>query len=472
MAQQIYQIPLPVQISPNNQANQSEQVQTVPMIPLQIPMNASKGGEGDALDKAMAKYKNRVTNTAAKIVEEQENLRRDERDKDSSVKIHDNELDYTQLDTDDLEKLLVRYKKGSRDHEAVLHELRRREAEEEFSDFSEFGEEVEEVAFFQLRVDDMNTGEWITHGVKCSFESKDEMIESIKNKYPFATKIKWSKAIKDGVDIPGTTLRIRTVEEAKLALDKAKQDSRGKTQTQDLAFAIPTPSPAQSPAPANLSSDLKPLFEALSNQQIEMARGQAALIQTLLVRPKEDESEKMMKYMMMMKEMMVSPIVEMMKANQPKPSDPKLSMDLTRTILESATSLHKLNGSGGASSSQADNGILTQLLGLIQPALMKAANMQQPAPTQSLPAPQTPSQDFPMQEQEQDHTNAIIAKFSTALGAFVSGKLPVHQLPRWSFRNLAQQELVAIVNSDLNSFSTLVKSAAKRVGLIEAYFSR
>lgn len=369
------------------------------------------------------------------------------------------ELEY--LEDIELEREMRKHRRGGKEWRAIMDELERRKYEEEFGN-SEY-EESELLTFYGICVDD-GQGGWIGVHKKHAFESKEDMIESVKQAHPLARKLRYSKVkTHDGITIHdgAVSVNIRTEEEVKLNFER----ERNKVRVANGDLTAYQPPQVKIPEGTDQSTAL--IMKSMSEQTTEIVR-------SLLARPQVDETQKFIAMMEMSKNMFVEPMIKIMEANKPQPGDPRLSLDMTNAMVENAVKLGKLGGGGGGGG--ADN-MLETLMGAAKELGPLITRQQQPQAQaqqqpQALPAP-AQDEDLPQEQPgAQFMKRELNNKIGGAIRYLVDGKLNAEQLPRYAIRKLTTQEVGHILGLGPEGFAALVRNIALQQSLPASYFER
>lgn len=355
-----------------------------------------------------------------------------------------------------------KYAEGTRHWLAIADELDARQDMAELDD--DDLDESELFTFHSVKVDD-GRGGWIDVAGSISFDSKPDLIEHLKSRFPFSCKGRYSKIVKGGRTLQQgqREFSIRTADEV------AANIKREMARNPDAALAVPATPPAP---PPGMSPEMQLLYKSLAEQQIEAQRANASLLQAMLTRDKPDDGKKMMETLQLAKEMFMEPMLRMVEANKPVPGDPRLSIDMAREVIQGAQALAKANNaaSGGG------GGTADMILGAVDrlaPMIFKQE--QQALPGAAAPGPHAlPAPDLPTTQTGAIMQRAVTTKVGAALQFLLAGRLRTDQLPRYVFRprNFTDDEVRFLLAMEAGQFENFMRSIAAAQKLPAAYMQR
>lgn len=356
------------------------------------------------------------------------------------------------MSDDQLDAEMAKHAVGSRHHRALVAEIEAREAGDEFG-----GEDAGEIEAMQVRnvyVDDGSTG-WIQVNPSMSVENLQDLADQVRASHPYARKMKYGQVVKDGRVIKNhrgsSIVPIRSDDEVRANIQRDVRD--GKTDPQRLQ-TLPPP-----PAPPGLSSEGQVMFKAL-------AESQTAMVASILQKPKEDGTAKMLEMAQFMKTMVIDPVMTMMTAQisamNKGGGDNKMGLELAQAVITGATSLAKVQNNGGGA-----GGAIDSVMGAVErfaPMFMK------PQAQPALPAPAT--EKLPEQDPAVNAQRKIREKIGNALQYLLKGRLTVRQLPKYAYQNLDDGAINHVLGMAANGFAQLVGSVATEQQLPQTYMQR
>lgn len=377
---------------------------------------------------------------------------------------------YVDMDTRELEKMLSRTPKGSREYDIISAELEQRQLEDELGDLDELGEPVDELTFSSIYVWNQADKEWVLAFQRASFDSAQDMLEQLREKYPWATKIKWGKISKGQ----------RELKEFRNQVRRIRADSEVMPKTPEIVGRQAAPIVQ---LPPNASQDTQIIVSALTNIQAQSEAARAAdrkMIMDMMEkvnRPSSDPFDQMVK----MKAIMVDPIVEMIKVQHGgkggfNPSD---AISMTNAILGGAKQLAALSGGGAATGG--GGGILDKVIEMIIPAIGEAvarAQMNDRGPQavqqrQQIALPNNSRQAHREVSVEERKIRSIIAaKMQDLIAAMVGKRLSLEQVPRAMYRNLPPEVGRFILGMSTDSFLQTLRVSAGNSQIVQSYINR
>lgn len=368
----------------------------------------------------------------------------------------------SRLDDSALLREQQKYTEGTRHWLAIADELDARQDMAELDDGDL--DESELFSFFAVKVDD-GRGGWIDVAAQISFESKADLIEHLKSRFPFSCRARYSKITKAGRTLQQgqREFSIRTADEV------AANVKREMARNPDAAIGMPAAPP---PPPAGMSPEMQLLYKSLAEQQLEAQRANASLLQAMLTRDKPDDGKKMMETLQLAKEMFMEPMLRMVEANKPQPGDPRLSIDMAREVIQGAQTLAKANhaASGGSGGGTAD--MILGAVDRLAPMIFKQD--QQALPAAAPGAPALPAPDLPPTQTGAIMQRAVTKKVGDALQFLLAGRLRTDQLPRYVFRprNFTDDEVRFLLAMEAAQFENFMRSIAAAQKLPAAYMQR
>lgn len=375
---------------------------------------------------------------------------------------------YANMETEELERMLLRLRKGSKEHQVVEELLDDAQLAEQELDIEDLGAELNQLEFYGVRVWEESGEGWITAEPRISVDDTASLLDRIRKKFPFATKVRWGKVKKDGREIPNLSDKIfalQSSETARLAISKAQRaDGDSQRQYQPLI--------QQHPQGSGIA-DLAPLLDAMNRDRSETQKMFFELMKTLKEdkQPEKDPLDNMIK----MKELFVTPMLDSIKAMSPKNGSGIDPFAMVNTMLGGAKQLASMSGGGG----NGESGILQTIMQYAGPFLQQLQqNMQQnngqppqliPNPQQpplfqrgqqrQLPAPQQQTTQQQRPQVENPAVGLLRKKCKKIIDNMLAGKLELQDVPRYIWRNGVQEEGQLLMTMDFQQFATLLKSS-------------
>lgn len=388
----------------------------------------------------------------------------------------DDYIDYSEIADEQLEKMLKRAKPGSREYEMIAAELDARDLEDELAEIEELGEEISEFVFHHVRVFDEQSQDWVLAFQSKSFESINDLLDKIKLDYPYATRMKWGTVKKDGrklEKISGRQYPIRTPAQASLALAR---DQREFIPSDNGSSHVPHMMPVQQSSNDHLIEALARINENALSRQLE-------LMKTL-----KTEAKDPMEYMAQFQAMFMTPMIELIKAqNQPKGSNLN-GIELAQFLVGSAEKLAKKNSGDGGSGLV---GIINEIIPAIQGALAAAQQQQQqnPAMMQNRGVQQQQPQQLQNQQQQSGGLNLpnnsqpqgnsqmnilphVRNQCRQVIQALVAGQVQVDQVPRVIFTSEPHECADYYVQMQYDEFANLLRSSVEQSEIVRSYMNR
>lgn len=379
---------------------------------------------------------------------------------------------YADVDTRELEKMLARTPKGSKEYDIIAEELEQRELEDELGDLDELGEPVDELTFSSIYVWNHMDKEWVLAFQRASFDSAQDMLDQLRDKYSWATKIKWGKVSKGQ----------RELKEFRNQVRRIRSDSEIGAKTPEV---LGRQAPPLVQLPPNVSQDTQLIVTALTSVQNQNETARAADRKMMM-----DMMEKMnrpasnpFEQMAQMKAIMVDPIIEMIKVQHAgkggggfNPSD---AISMTNAILGGAKQIAGLNGGGN---SGGGGGVLDKIMEMVLPAIAEAvarAQMKDQGPQQHQLQQQRSQMALPNRQQtrevsveERKIRSTIAAKMQELIAAMVGKRLSLEQVPRAMYRNLPPEVGGYILRMPTDGFLQLLRASAGNSSIVRSYIDR
>jgi len=378
---------------------------------------------------------------------------------------------YSDIDTRELERMLARTPKGSKEYDIIAEELEHRELEDELGDLDELGEPVDELTFSSIYVWNHVDKEWVLAFQRASFDSAQDMLDQLRDKYSWATKIKWGKVSKGN----------RELKEFRNQVRRIRSDSEIGAKTPEVLSRQGQPLVQ---LPPNVSQDTQLIVTALTSVQNQNEAARAADRKMMM-----DMMEKMNKpasnpfeQMAQMKAIMVDPIIEMIKAQHSgkgggfNPSD---AISMTNAILGGAKQIAGLSGGGN---SGGGSGVLDKIIEMVLPAIAEAvarAQIKDQVPKQYQQVQQRNQMALPNRQhtgeasvEERKIHSTIAAKMQELIAAMVGNRLSLEQVPRAMYRNLPPEVGGYILRMPTDRFLQLLRASAGNSPIVKSYIDR
>lgn len=393
---------------------------------------------------------------------------------------------YENLETAELEKIVTRLRPGTTEYAIVQELLEEREFVDEQLDTEELGEEIDALEFFGVKVFDPNDENWLPAETKGVFDDTQTLIRSMQKRFPFATKIKWVTVKRKGRKIDALSDKVYPIQstaESQLKFTRAQNQAMGEgRQERQQMF---------NQQPAGFSgSDIAALIGAVNDST---AKNQAVMFELVKALKNDAPKESPLKDLALMKDLFLTPQIEMVKAMHPKGGSAIDPMQLFTTMMTGAKTLASMGGSSGGGG----DGILSSLVQQFLPTLMQQfQNMQQGGNSQQMLQPnpaqqQLPYQPRPQQQQqqqlppqqqpttqpkgtsvEQPAVAMLRQRSKKIIENLLSKKLTLDMVPRYIWRNGTQQEGDALLKMNLDQFkSVLLGSVDRNNATIKAFIS-
>lgn len=380
---------------------------------------------------------------------------------------------YTDVDTRELEKMLARTPKGSKEYDIIAEELEQRELEDELGDLDELGEPVDELTFSSIYVWNHMDKEWVLAFQRASFDSAQDMLDQLRDKYSWATKIKWGKVSKGQ----------RELKEFRNQVRRIRSDSEIGAKNPEVLGRQAAPLVT---LPPNASQDTQIIVSALTSiqNQNETARAGDRKMMMDLMQQMSKPSDPFQQ-MAQMKAIMVDPIIEMIKVQHAgkgggggfNPSD---AISMTNAILGGAKQIAGLSGGGAPAGG---GGVLDKIMEMVLPAIAEAvarAQMKDQGPQQhQLQQQQRGQMALPNRQQtrevsveERKIRSTIAAKMQDLIAAMVGKRLSLEQVPRAMYRNLPPEVGGYILRMPTDGFLQLLRASAGNSSIVKSYIDR